>query len=117
MKGQKIQAGQQAFVFILNKSPEKLRQVLHLQTHASVQDILALPGRFTLQPLFRKKREAAPSPRLDALICENRRRVDVRDQWADTLSKLPALLLCSLSPANKPGMFQARSVSWGLGKN
>lgn len=46
--------------------------------------------------MFRKKREAVPSPRLGALICENRCRVGVRDQWADILCQSSGLSYCAL---------------------
>jgi hypothetical protein len=87
-KRQKIQVGQQKFIFILNKNPEKSKffsycptgQVLQFQTHSRVQNAAVQPISSTLQPFVRKKREAAPSLRVGAVICDNRGRVDERNQ-------------------------------------
>lgn len=98
-----MQVGQQKNVFILNKSPGKSRllsycptgQVLYLPTHPRVQDRSLLPITPTLQTLVRKEeREAAPSPRLGALICENRGGVDVRNQWIDILCQSSQVTYC-----------------------
>lgn len=102
MKGQKIQVGQQAFAFILNKSPEKLRLLSYCPADRSCIAKLTpaskalYPSGLHSSPLFRKKREAVPSPRLGALICENRCRVGVGDQWADILCQSSGLSFCAL---------------------